>query len=144
MIRIATIEDIPAIVALGSRSMVDGPYAGQGTDNPEQSEKLARYIVEGQGKVLLWMEDGKAVGMLGFVIFPHHFRGECTCQELAWYVLPEYRAGGAGMKLFWEAERMAKELGAKRIQFSAPSEKVGSIYKRYGFSQIEVCYEKVL
>ena len=144
MIRIATLDDIPAIVALGSRSMVDGPYANRGADNPEQSEKLARYNIEQAGKVLLWIEDWQAVGMLGFVIFNHHFRGECTCQELAWYVLPEHRAGGAGIKLFWEAQKMAKEAGAKRIQFSAPNEQVGAIYKRYGFEQIEVCYERTL
>lgn len=141
MIRIATLKDIPRIVELGTRSMLDGPYAGKAKDNPEQSALLARHVIENIGRVLLWIEDSQIVGLLGFIVFDHHFTGEKTAQEIMWYVLPEHRPGGAGMQLYWESRKQAKEMGAKVIQFSAPNEQVGAIYKRFGLQQMEVLYQ---
>lgn len=144
MIREAVKEDIPRIVELGTRSMVDGPYAGQAQDNPAQSAALAGNIIGKLGKVLLWEESGKTVGLLAFIVFDHYFSGRKTAQEIMWYVEPEHRAGGSGMHLFWKAHEVAKELGAVDMQFTAPTEQVGSIYKRFGYKQIEVCYQKTL
>lgn len=144
MIREAQERDIPRIVELGTRSLKDGPYAGLSEDNPVQSEKLARHIIENIGKVLLWEEEGRVSGLLGFIVYDHYFSGEKTAQEIMWYVEPEYRAGGAGMKLFWKAHELAKEMGARNMQFTAPTEQVGAIYKRFGYLQLEVCYQKGL
>lgn len=121
-----------------------GPYAGKGESNPEQWVRLANHVIGNIGRVLLWEVGGEIVGFLAFILFDHHFTGERTAQELAWFVLPEHRTGGAGMHLFWEAQTQAKELGAKKMQFSAPTENVGSLYKRYGYQQLEVCYQKEL
>jgi hypothetical protein len=144
MIRLATSADISRIVELGAISMRDGHYAGVFEFNQEQSESTARKIIEGIGKVLLWEVDGVAVGLLSFILFPHFYSGEITAQEVMWYVIKEYRAGGAAMHLFWEAQRMAAALGAVKMQFTAPTEAVGAIYARYGYNQIEVCYQRSL
>lgn len=144
MIREAELQDVPRIVELGSRSMKDGPYAGKSEDNSDQSERLAKHIIETAGKVLLWEENNKVTGLLAFIVFDHHFSAEKTAQEIMWYVEPESRPGGAGMQLFWKAHEVAREMGAKNMQFTAPTELVGAIYKRYGYQQLEVCYQKPL
>ncbi len=144
MIREATAHDIPRIVELGSRSLIDGPYKDLVKDTPEQSARLALQVIEKAGRVLLWEENGRVSGMLAFILFPHYFTGEMTAGELMWYVEPEARPGGAALRLLWAAEELAHSLGAKKMQFTAPNEQVGDIYKRFGYGKIEVSYQKEL
>lgn len=149
MIRLATNADVPRIVELGSLSLKGGAYEKLIADTPEQTAKLALQMIHGGGKILVSEEHDennelKITGLLGMLIVAHPFSGEVTASELIWFVAPESRKGGDGIKLLWEAERVARELGAKKFQVSAPNEKVGAIYKRFGFSQIEVNYLKEL
>lgn len=146
MIREAITSDVARIVELGSRSLQDGPYKGMLKDTPEQSAKFAlQVITNAAGKVLLYENDnGKVVGLLAFIIFPHYFTQEPTATEIMWYVEPEERVGGGGLKLMWEAEKMAKTMGAKRFGFTAPTEEVAALYKRFGYKQIEVSFQKEL
>src|SRR5438105_13265292 len=95
-VREATLADVPRIVELGSRSLVDGPYAGVFEDNPAQSEKFATQIIVGLGKVLLWETDeGHIAGLLGFLVAPHYFSGVITATEIMWYVEKSHREGGS-------------------------------------------------
>lgn len=142
--RLATLSDVSKIVELGSRSLKDGPYGKLIEDRPEVTRQLTEAIISEKGRVLLWEEGSEVVGLLAFIVFPHYFTGELTAGELMWYVEPEFRAGGSAMRLFWAAEEMARELGAKKLQFTAPNEAVGAIYKRFGFQQIEVMFQKAL
>jgi predicted N-acetyltransferase YhbS len=142
-IRTAQATDIPRIVELGSRSLKDGPYAGIIDDIPAQAAKFAAQVMA-SGKILLGEEDGTIVGMLGFIVADHHFSGQRYAAELAWYVLPEHRKGGIGMKLLWEAEKAAKESGAKDMVFTAPNDEVSALYKRFGYEKLEVTYRKSL
>lgn len=146
MIRVATSVDIPRIVELGSRSLVDGPYKDLLKDTPEQSAKLALEVIEkSNGKILLYENTARVVaGLLAFIIFPHYFTGALTATEIMWYVVPEDRAGGAGLQLMWEAEKEAKRMGATHMGFTAPTSDVAEIYKRYGYKQVEVSFQKEL
>lgn len=145
MIREATPADIPRIVEMGSRSLLEGPYKDQVADRPEESAKLALRVMESQqGTVLVAEENGTLVGLLGFVIFPHYFSGESTAGELMWYVEPEYRRSFTALALLRKAESMARGAGAKRMQFTAPTTAVGDAYKALGYKAIEVSYQKEL
>lgn len=147
-IRTADQTDLDVISELGSRSLQDGPYAGIIEDKPEAARKCATWVMQ-IGKILLAEEEGKIVGLLGFIVTDHHFSGQRYASELMWYVLPEHRklkAGftGHGMELLKEAERMAKEAGAKDFVFTAPNDGVAQLYKRMGYSQLEVAFRKEL
>lgn len=145
MIREASQADIPRIVELGSESLLEGPYRELIKDKPEQTAQLAIEVIREKGKVLLFENDeGKIVGLLGFIIFPHYFTGEITAGEMIWYVSPDERKGCGAIRLLWAAEKLAKELGAIRMQFTAPTSEVGAIYKRFGYQQIEVSFQKEL
>jgi N-acetylglutamate synthase-like GNAT family acetyltransferase len=146
LIRTATEADIPEIVRLGSQSLIDGPYAGMLKDTPEQSAKLAMEVIQkSNGKILLYQNDsGKVAGLIGFIVFPHYFTGELTATEIMWYILPEDRAGGNGIKLLWEAEKEAKAMGAKWMGCSAPDAQTASIYARFGYKTVETLCMKAL
>jgi GNAT superfamily N-acetyltransferase len=150
MIRLATSADVPRICELGSQSLIDGPYASVIVDNPKKTYELALQLIHGGGNILLWEEhsnDGAAAritGVFGMLIVAHPFSGTVTADELMWFVEKDYRKGGAGIQLLWEAERIARELGCRDFQVSAPDDKIGAIYERFGFRKMEVKYLKEL
>lgn len=146
MIREAQSEDVPAIVRLGSQSLIDGPYAGLLKDTPEQSAEFALTIIAAsKGKILVYeSDDGKVSGLIGFIIFPHYFTKEPTATEIMWYVSPEERKGGAAIKLLWEAEKEAKSMGATWMGMSAPNAEVGKLYERFGYKAAETTFLKEL
>lgn len=97
-----------------------------------------------KGRILLGEDEGKVVGLLGFIVANHHFSGQRYAAELMWYVEEEHRKGGIALKLMWEAEKQAKEMGAEDFVFTAPNEDVASLYKRFGYSKMEVAFRKAL
>jgi GNAT superfamily N-acetyltransferase len=143
MVREASSADLPRIVDLGSQSLKDGPYAGIIRDVPEQARKCAEHVLE-HGKILLGINDGQVVGLLGFIFAHHHFSNQPYAAELMWYVEPEHRAGGIALQLLWAAEKAAKKMGAESFLFTAPNEDVAAIYKRFGYSKLEVTFSKAL
>lgn len=143
MIRLATLADIPRIVELGSQSLLEGPYK-KAADRPDLTGQFARRVIEHLGRVLLWEENGEITGLLGFIVSNHPYTGERTAQEVMWFVLKERRAGGAGIKLLWEAEEQARTMGAKTMQVTSPLETVASIYRRFGYSFMETAFQKEL
>jgi GNAT superfamily N-acetyltransferase len=146
MIRKAIASDIPQIVELGRRSLEDGPYAKMLKHNPEQSAVLAlETLSKANGRILVYETDsGKVAGLLGFFVFPHYFTQELTATEIMWYVLPEERKEGGGIKLLWEAEKQAKEMGATRMGFTAANSDVAKLYERFGYREVETTFMKML
>lgn len=133
---------------MGSRSLAEGPYRNQISDNPDETGKFALQVMQ-QGKILVAEEDSQLIGLLAFIVFPHYFSGELTAGEVMWYVEPEYRQAesfgkSVALELLDRAEGMARESGAMRMQLTAPTDAVGILYKRRGYKQIEVSYQKEL
>ena len=143
IIREATTDDLDRIVELGSESLVDGPYSGIIKDVPAQARKCAEAVMKG-GKILLSVDDGKITGLLGFIFARHHFSDQPYAVELMWFVEPDSRKGGAGIKLLWAAEAAAAEMGAETFSFTAPNDSVAALYKRFGYKQLEVTYMKAI
>lgn len=141
MIRFATTEDIPRCVEMGQRFHAETDYKNQVTIEPDALHKLGEQLVAKNG-LLVSERGGQLVGMIGFVLFPHFFSGEMVAGEVFWWVDPEHR--GEGPKLMKEAERHAREAGAKRMQMIAPNERVGTLYERCGYSFVETAYQKAL
>lgn len=144
-IREAQVEDVVRIIELGREFLLKGPYKDQIRDNPDQVVKLIKYLFENQqaARILIGEEEAKIQGVFCFVIYPHYFSGELCANELIWYVDPEHR-GRLSMELLWAAEKMAHELGAIRMQLTAPTPKVGEIYERCKYKMVEVGYQALL
>jgi hypothetical protein len=150
MIREACEKDIPRIIEMGSRSLLEGPYRDEIADKPEHTKRLAALLINNpHAKILVYENDQHLFGVLAFILFPHYFSGELTAGELIWYVEPEARAmkafgDGPAINLLREAETLARKLGAIKMQFTAPTTAVGELYKRVGYKQVEVSYQRTL
>jgi len=142
-IRTATDADIPRIIEMGMRSIDIGPYKDE-IKNQIVAAKTAANVMAGNGRILLAEEDGKTVGLFGFIIYDHFYTGRKTAIELMWYVEPEYRQGFTAIALLRAAQRIAKELGAEKMQCSAPTEEVGRAYEAVGYRKLEVAYQRSL
>jgi L-amino acid N-acyltransferase YncA len=144
-IREATASDVPRIVEMGKNFLMNGPYRDQ-LGNPDDATKFCfSMLVNTKAKIIVSESDGHVTGVFAFIVFPHYFSGELTSGEMIWYVDPECRKGGAALKLLAEAEKLSRALGSKRMQLTAPSEEVGSLYRFCGgYKKIEVCYQRSL
>lgn len=150
MIREATERDVPTVVEMGMRFLAEGPYKDQLGENYEQASRTAMQVLRSNnGRILLYEKEEQVVGVLAFIIFPHYFSGETTAGELIWYVFPEHRNGKSfdtipALELLHAAEAMAKRMGAKRFQFTAPSDEVAGLYRHLHYTKIETSFQKEL
>ncbi len=145
MIREATSTDLPRVVEMGRTFLLSGPYRDIIEDNPEVSLQLAEKLVEHtQAKILVEEQGGKLVGVFCFLLYPHYNSGLMTAAELIWYVEPEARKTMAGLRLKWEAEKMAKELGAVQFHLTCPPGQEKLFSKLSGYVQVEIGYQRRL
>ncbi len=141
--REATIEDIPRMVRMGQRFRAESIYASRLHDSPEHMAALgARLIGSADGICYVIDRDGQLTGMIGMLVFAHHFSGERTAGELFFWVEPEHR--GQGLRLLKAAEAWARDQRATTIQMIAPTQDVEVLYQRVGYHKLEVAYEKEL
>jgi GNAT superfamily N-acetyltransferase len=105
------------------------------------------FMIEGgMGKILALKKDDKFIGAIGLLVSPSLEDGVMNCVESFWYVDKNHR--GQGLKLLIKAQKVAKEMGAKRmlmmyLENSMP-EKVKNVYERMDFKLIQTTYFKEL
>jgi GNAT superfamily N-acetyltransferase len=95
-----------------------------------------------KGEILVSERAGAITGMLGYLLYDHFISGERIAGEVFWWVEPEAR--GDGLRLMREAEKRAKERGAKRFQFIAPTPQLEHVYRRLEYSWVESTFQKSL
>ena len=150
MIREATPADIPRIIEMGRKFLLSGPYRDIMPDNPEVATSLAEKLVAyPKAKVLVAEKEGKVIGVFAFVIYPHYYSGLSTAGELIWFVEREHRrmtsfSDSIPIRLLDESEKLAKEMGAVQMQLTAPTVEVGALYKRRGYRQVEIGFQRAL
>lgn len=144
VIREATINDAISVVTMGRKFLMEGPYKGKLTDVPEYFIKFTMGLIDNpSAKVLVADNHGLLIGVLAFMFGPHYLSGESVASELIWYVEPMYR-GQVSLELYYAAVKLAKEMGAKRMHFTAPTDAIGAIYLRLGYNKVETGYQKEL
>lgn len=145
MIREATSVDLPRVIEMGRTFLLSGPYRDIIEDNPEVPLALAEKLVEHpQAKILVEEQDGKLVGVFCFLLYPHYYSGLMTAGELIWYVEPEARKTMAGLRLKWEAEKLAKELGAVQMHLTCPPDQDPLFSRLSGYVRVETGYQRRL
>lgn len=145
MIRLAETKDVPAIVAMGSRSLREGAYHGVIADSPEVTGELAkRLLFMDNARILVIEVDEELLGLFAFLLIPHYYSGEKCGTEIMWYVDPRARAGHSyGLELLWAAEKMAKDWGAVKFQLTAPSEEMCAAFSKLrGYTKVETSFQR--
>lgn len=140
-IRPATEADIPRMVDMGVKFNEQSGYRKHLKISREKVAEMGRHLIKQDG-LLVSERDGAIVGMIGFIIHNHFMSGETVAGEVFWWVEPEHR--GDGLRLLKEAEKMARERGAKKMQMIAPTEQVGTVYQRLGYDFVESTFQRSL
>ncbi len=142
MIRLATLDDVPALVAMGQQFAETPEYAPILTLDPQVAAAMASMLIQSDDALVLVDEpEGQhVVGMIAFLLTPHLMSGELLALEVVWWVNPEKRSDG--VKMLRIAEAWAKDRGAHAVQLIAPSARVERFYQVMGYRRVEVAYQK--
>lgn len=144
MIREATLQDVPQLVAMGESFLAHPPYNALMTSNPDAIAGIMTRLIESPAGVVFVAVDrgGALTGMLGALCFAHLLSGEWIAGQLFWWVEPAARGGLDGMRLWWLTRTWARAHGAAKLVMHAP---VGSplehAYVRRGGVPVEVAYQ---
>lgn len=109
--------------------------------DPQYDEYLRRDSI-GQVMTITLRETGKLVGyFIGFVAPGLHYRTCLTLTMDIYFVLPEYRRGTGGLKLFKAAEREAKRRGVQRMFVGSKLHKDSSrLFEALRYEPVEKYY----
>lgn len=155
-IRAAKAEDIPRVVEMATRFILETPYKNTIVPDERKLEQLAAWLID-QGGIVLLAEKadpvdvwGKArelgycrqvVGMLALAYLEHHLTGEFYVDEIAWWVDTEHRKSPAGYRLLCAAEDWTRQKGARVLKMLSPAgSDIGKLYERRGYRPLETAY----
>lgn len=137
-VRTATIQDLDTLVDFGKRLTQESPkFQHQGFDE-DRAVQLFTLLIEKQESILLVCDEySNAIGALIGCIDVDWRTGQRLAFEQGVYVLPEYRATGAGSELVQNFIEWAKLNNADRIQLGTitgiKAERTISLYESLGF-----------
>lgn len=135
MIRIATTDDIPQILA------IYGPYIEHTTASfeytvPSEEAFRERFLrITGQFPWLVWEEDGRILGY-AYASRPFERAAYQWCAEDSEYLLPEAHGKGIGKKLLTSLEKILTYQGYRVVYSIITSENERSLafHRRCGYS----------
>ena len=147
MVRDGCNKDLDAIISM-SRDFWQHTQFKNEEFQPEMVEGMALKGID-DGLCLVYEEDGKVQGFICGIKGCLLANADVLVgTELAWWVNPGFRSGGAGLKLLSGIEKKAKSLGIKYWNMlymeSSMPQKVKCIYEHRGYKMTENSYTKVL
>jgi GNAT superfamily N-acetyltransferase len=142
-IRFATVNDIPAMVALGKRMHAITRFRTMPYDEERVTRTLRVVLEQGKERYVCFVAEDASheiVGGLLAVLERHIFTDEVTASVMQFEVLPEKRMGGYGLRLMKAFERWAGNRQVAEISFGVNSgegyAQVGSFARRIGFQPV--------
>lgn len=144
IIRMATAEDMPALIAHGKEMHRESNY-NVTEFSAERAEMFIRKWIE-YGFVVVVEIDGLIIGgMIGDVITPWHTT-ERMGIDMVLYVAPEHRKGRIAATLIKAFEIWCKEMGATTIRpaVSTGHQRAGKLYQALGYQRTGECFIKKL
>ena len=150
-IRFATVEDVPALVAIGERMHALTRFRNLDYRPDKVARALTDAITNGRHKYVFLVAtgvDGRIVGGLLGVLEQHIFSDQLTASVMHFDVLPEARMGGHGVRLLkafeaWCANRKVLEIGFG-VNSGADLQRVGRFAERVGYVVVGANYMKSL
>jgi len=150
-IRLAKIDDVPALVEGGRRMHALTRFRHLDFNADKIARSFADLIQKGQHKyVFLVAEDsaGRVVGALIGVLEQHIFSDQVTASVMHYDVLPEARMGGYGVRLLkafeqWCANRKVVEISLG-VNSGDAFEAVGRFVTRVGYRKVGENFVKAM
>jgi GNAT superfamily N-acetyltransferase len=151
-IRFATPQDIPALVALGSRMHQLTRFKRFDYQPDKVAASLANSHSQGQQKYVFLVacdRQGSLAGGLLAVLEKHIFSEQLTASIMHYDVLPEKRMGGYGVRLIKAFEQWCKNRKVVEINFGINSADnaaelalLGQFASKLGYSKVGENYVK--
>ena len=142
VIRQATGADVPHLVEMARHFVAQTDYAGQVPDDLAHLTALVEQLLS-IGVVFVADDDeGRSVGMLAGLVYPHYMTGRLTANETAWWVEPTARGGRLATDLLDTFERWATAQGATVIEIGAWHPRLERFYRRLGYVGAERIFRK--
>ena len=140
MIRPATVDDIPQLLAMGQRFADDAGVTDWIEWDDASVTRLLHHLIESEDGVCLVSDNG----MFGGFIYPHEFNNSILLfREVFWR-----SEGFEGVKMLLRAEEWARAKGARLSGMFTPIKQVtgdvGPLYERLGYRPSERIYMKEL
>ena len=121
-------------------------YAEAGFEYPDNAREYFKDLNENP-IIFTIAERGKGF-VVGFVAPSFLEPSKKLCQELAWYVEPQYRGTSVAIRLMKKYEEYAREQGCDQVTMvcleQLDPDKVGRIYQKLGYNVSEHHFKKEL
>lgn len=145
MIRAATQDDIPALLALGYRMHAESVYAPF-SFNEDKVRSVLESLLSGSGCVIVFERAGVILGYFLGMLTEHWFGDSTLACDLALYVVPEHRGGPAAVRLLRAYMNWARLVGADDVQIAQSTgvaiDRVAHLYQRFGFVPVGGIYKQ--
>lgn len=118
MIRRATPEDVPQLVAMGEMFYRESPYCRFDLlpfEPDTTSENFASFCESDTAAFLVMEHEGQLIGGLLGLVTASWFSRSLLAVELAWWMDPPYRKGLLPIRLYHAFRRWAIEKGARLV-----------------------------
>ena len=136
MIRIACVEDIPAILDIYAPYVLNTTFTFEYTV-PTYEDFSARFAeITQQFPWLVWEENGRVLGY-AYASAPFTRAAYQWCAEPSIYLAPEIQGKGIGRRLYCALEELLKRQGYRLLYAIITEENYGSIafHKKLGYTQ---------
>ena len=151
MIRLATHDDIPALIECGRRFHAEAGVLDEvgAKFSPERLRSTLAGLVEQYDKacVVVAEKDGAIIGGAAALAYPSFFSDTMSAQELFWWIDPAHRGATTALRMLWMLEQWAGSAGCQTLTMVAiaiPDSPASRIYLRQGFKVLEAHFVKEL
>jgi GNAT superfamily N-acetyltransferase len=137
MIRDATKEDIPAMVALGRLMHKESIFAKYEFDEAKVAELMSTLICVDAGILIVFEEDYEIQGGIMASLHQQWFGSDIQATDYALFLAPEHRGNRTALQLIKAYVKQAQEKGAKQIILAnstgVKTERVAALFEKMGF-----------
>lgn len=136
-LRMATPDDLPAIVVLGRVMHQESSFAPMDYDVDRVKETISDLMNKSQFVVVAEDTNGEVIGGMAGMVTQSWFGNDMVANDLALFIHPDHRGGLMVVRLVKAFVHWAKLAGAKQIRpgVVSGSRTAEALYDRLGFTR---------
>lgn len=136
-LRMATVDDLPAIVMLGRVMHQESSFAPMNYDMDRVKGTISDLINKSQFVVVAEDKNGKVIGGMVGMVTQSWFGRDMVANDLALFVASDARGGMAAIKMMKAFVHWAKLAGAKQIRpgVTTGHARAEKLFERLGFAR---------
>lgn len=136
-LRMATVDDLPAIVGLGCIMHQESSFAPMDYDVDRVKETFSDLMNKSQFVVVSEDTNGEVISCMAGMCTQSWFGNDMVANDLAIFIHPDHRGGMLAAKLIKTFVQWAKLAGAKQIRpgVVSGSRTAEALYDRLGFTR---------